>query len=134
MSEEQWLYDRHPAMARANPLLFLILLISIVGILGIFLWWVKCKSERLAISDSEILLERGLLSKQRTQLWLASVRTVRVTQTMWQRLFGVGNIEVFSAGDYAEIAIRNMPDPNRARALVAARGAASPRSLPDEEE
>ncbi len=131
---EQWLYDRHPVMARANPLLFLLLLISIVGIIGILVWWVKCKSERLAISDSEILLERGLLSKQRTQLWLASIRTVRVTQTMWQRLFNVGNIEVFSAGDYAEIAIRNMPDPNRARALVAARGGANPASLAQEEE
>lgn len=127
---EQWLYDRHPVMARANPLLFVLLLISVVGIVGLLIWWVKCRSERLAISDSEILLERGLLSKQRTQLWLASIRTVRVSQTMWQRLFNVGNLEVFSAGDYAEIAIRNLPDPNSARMLVAARGAAT--SFPEE--
>lgn len=120
---ENWLYDAHPAMFRSNPLLFILLLISVVGIVGLGIWWIKCKGERLAVSDSEILMERGLLSKQRTQLALSSVRTVRISQSIFQRMLGVGNIEIFSAGDYAEIAIRGMPDPNRVRALAARRDA-----------
>ncbi|MGK2911355.1 MAG: PH domain-containing protein [Sphingobium sp.] len=118
---ENWLYDAHPAMFRNNPLLFILLLISVVGILGLGIWYIKAKGERLALSDSEILLERGLLSKQRTQLALSSVRTVRITQSIVQRMMGVGNIEIFSAGDYAEIAIRGMPDPNMLRELTARR-------------
>lgn len=118
---ENWIYDAHPAMFRSNPLLFILLLVSVVGIVGLFIWWLKSISERLAVSDSEILLERGLLSKQRTQLALTSVRTVRVTQSVFQRMFGVGNVEIFSAGDYAEIAIKGMPDPNRIRELAARR-------------
>ncbi|WP_206517657.1 PH domain-containing protein [Sphingobium algorifonticola] len=118
---ENWLYDRHPAMFRSNPLLFILLLVSVIGIPGLVIWWLKSISERLAVSDSEILLERGLLSKQRTQLSLASVRTVRVTQSVFQRMFGIGNVEIFSAGDYAEIAIKGMPDPNRVRDLAARR-------------
>lgn len=120
---ENWLYDAHPAMFRSNPLLFILLLISVVGIVGLGIWWIKCKGERLAVSDSEILMERGLLSKQRTQLALSSVRTFRISQSVFQRMLGVGNIEIFSAGDYAEIAIRGMPDPNRVRALAARRDA-----------
>ena len=120
---ENWLYDAHPAMFRSNPLLFILLLISVVGIVGLGIWWIKCKGERLAVSDSEILMERGLLSKQRTQLALSSVRTVRISQSVFQRMLGVGNIEIFSAGDYAEIAIRGMPDPNRVRALAGRRDA-----------
>lgn len=120
---ENWLYDAHPAMFRSNPLLVILLLISVVGIVGLGIWWIKCKGERLAVSDSEILMERGLLSKQRTQLALSSVRTVRISQSVFQRMLGVGNIEIFSAGDYAEIAIRGMPDPNRVRALAARRDA-----------
>lgn len=118
---EHWLYDAHPAMFRSNPLLFILLLISVIGILGLGIWYIKSKGERLALSDSEILLERGLLSKQRTQLALSSVRTVRITQSVFQRMMGVGNIEIFSAGDYAEIAIRGMPDPNIVRELTARR-------------
>lgn len=120
---ENWLYDAHPSMFRSNPLLFILLLISVVGIIGLGIWWIKCKGERLAVSDSEILMERGLLSKQRTQLALSSVRTVRITQSIFQRMLGVGNIEIFSAGDYAEIAIKGMPDPNRVRELAARRDA-----------
>jgi uncharacterized membrane protein YdbT with pleckstrin-like domain len=117
---ETWLYDENPAMFRSSPLLFTLLLVSIVGILGIGIWWIKVKGERLAVSDREVLQERGLLAKQRTLLNLASVRTVRISQSVGQRIFGVGDVEIFSAGDYAEIAIRGMPNPNRVRELVSA--------------
>jgi uncharacterized membrane protein YdbT with pleckstrin-like domain len=118
---EAWLYDEHPAMFRANALLFILLLLSVVGILAIGIWWIRTKGERLALSDREVLLERGILAKQRTEVALSSIRSVRITQTFSQRLFGVGNIELFSAGDVAEIAIRSMPCPDRIRNIAAAR-------------
>lgn len=123
---EAWLYRENPAMFRNRPLLFILLLISVVGILGIGVWWLVNKSERLAVSDKEILLERGILNRQRTRLNLSSIRTVRITQSLFQRMFGVGNIEIFSAGDYAEIAIRGMPHPDRVQALTAAHNDAQP--------
>lgn len=116
-----WLYDEHPAMFRAHPFLFLLLLISVVGIVAIGIWWLRQKGERLALSDREVLLERGLLSKQRTEIALSSIRSVRITQTLGQRLFDVGNIELFSAGDIAEIAIKSMPRPGRIRDIAASR-------------
>jgi uncharacterized membrane protein YdbT with pleckstrin-like domain len=118
---DTWLYDENPAMFRAHPLLFTLLLLSVVGILVIAVWWVMHKGERLALSEREVLLERGLLSKQRTEVALASIRSVRITQSLGQRLFDVGHVEMFSAGDVAEIAIKNMPRPGRIRALAAAR-------------
>ncbi|WP_298398878.1 PH domain-containing protein [Sphingobium sp.] len=118
---ETWLYDEHPAMFRAHPLLFTLLLVSIIGIVAIGIWWVMHKGERLALSDRDVLLERGLLSKQRTEIALTSIRSVRITQSLGQRLFGVGHVELFSAGDMAEIAIKNMPRPDRIRAIAAAR-------------
>jgi membrane protein YdbS with pleckstrin-like domain len=116
-----WLYDEHPAMFRAHPFLFLLLLASVVGIIAIGIWWVLHKGERLALSEREVLMERGLLAKQRTEIALTSIRSVRITQTLGQRIFGVGHVELFSAGDMAEIAIKNMPRPDRIRAIAAAR-------------
>ncbi|MGC4252786.1 MAG: PH domain-containing protein [Sphingobium sp.] len=118
---ETWLYDEHPAMFRAHPFLFLLLLISVVGILAIGVWWVMCKGERLALSEREALMERGLLAKQRTEIALTSIRSVRITQSFGQRIFDVGNVELFSAGDVAEIAIKSMPRPGRIRAIAASR-------------
>ncbi|SCW52639.1 PH domain-containing protein [Sphingobium faniae] len=118
---ETWLYDEHPAMFRAHPFLFLLLLISVAGILAIGVWWLMCKGERLALSEREVLMERGLLAKQRTEIALTSIRSVRITQSFGQRIFDVGNVELFSAGDVAEIAIRSMPRPGRIRAIAASR-------------
>lgn len=118
---DTWLYDENPAMFRAHPVLFTLLLLSVVGILVIAVWWVMHKGERLALSEREVLLERGLLSKQRTEVALGSIRSVRITQSLGQRIFDVGHVEMFSAGDVAEIAIKNMPRPGRIRALAAAR-------------
>ena len=120
---DTWLYDENPAMFRAHPLLFTLLLLSVVGILVIAVWWVMHKGERLALSEREVLLERGLLSKQRTEVALGSIRSVRITQSLGQRIFDVGPVEMFSAGDVAEIAIKNMPRPDRIRAIAAARDA-----------
>src|SRR3546814_14329055 len=100
-------------MFRAHPFLFLLLLISVVGILAIGVWWVLRKGERLALSDREVLLERGLLAKQRTEIALSSIRSVRITQTLGQRIFNVGNVELFRAADWAEIAYKSMPRPHR---------------------
>ncbi|MBB3981120.1 putative membrane protein YdbT with pleckstrin-like domain [Sphingobium fontiphilum] len=118
---ELWLYDENPAMFRAHPFLFVLLLLSIVGIVGLGIWWIRCRGERLAVNEREVLMERGLLSKQRVQVALSSVRSVRISQTLGQRIFNVGDVELFSAGDYAEIAMRAMPDPGRIREIAAAR-------------
>lgn len=118
---DAWLYDEHPAMFRAHPFLFILLLISVVGLLAIGVWWLRVKGERLALSDREVLMERGLLAKQRTEIALSSIRSVRITQSFGQRIFDVGNVELFSAGDIAEIAIKSMPRPGRIRNIAASR-------------
>ncbi len=118
---DAWLYDEHPAMFRAHPFLFILLLISVVGLLAIGVWWLRTKGERLALSDREVLMERGLLAKQRTEIALSSIRSVRITQSFGQRIFDVGNVELFSAGDIAEIAIKSMPRPGRIRNIAASR-------------
>ena len=118
---DAWLYDEHPAMFRAHPFLFILLLISVVGLLAIGVWWLRVKGERLALSDREVLMERGLLAKQRTEIALSSIRSVRITQTFGQRIFDVGNVELFSAGDIAEIAVKSMPRPGRIRNIAASR-------------
>lgn len=118
---DAWLYDEHPAMFRAHPFLFILLLISVVGLLAIGVWWLRAKGERLALSEREVLMERGLLAKQRTEIALSSIRSVRITQTFGQRIFDVGNVELFSAGDIAEIAIKSMPRPGRIRNIAALR-------------
>lgn len=111
------LYSEHPVMFKNNPVGFIISLILIpafgIGLLVFLAWHLINKSSKLTINDNEILYEKGLLSKERSVVNIHSVRTVKVKQSFFNRIFGVGIIEIYTAGDSPEIVASGMPDPNK---------------------
>ena len=116
-------YSEHPAMFRSNPLGFIVavLLIAVaVGVLILLWWYLQCRSTKLAADGNTVMLERGLLSKERIELDIDKVRTVKVYQSLFNRMFGVGRISVYTSGDAAEFEVDGMPDPHRFRELVKA--------------
>lgn len=116
-------YSEHPSMFKNNPLgfIFAILLIPVaIGILILLIWYLKCKSTTLEFTGNDLILEKGLLSKHRTELNVSSIRTVKVYQSLLNRIFGVGKISVFTAGDDAEIEVVGVPDPHDLRDMIKA--------------
>jgi uncharacterized membrane protein YdbT with pleckstrin-like domain len=120
--EETILYRENPPMFRNNPLGFIlsVLLIPVFGVgIVILVWWyIQVKSRLLTITDTELRYETGILSKTHNEFRLDSIRSVRVHQSLWQRMFGTGNLEIFTAGDTPEVTIAGVPDPARVRELV----------------
>lgn len=118
-------YSEHPVMFKNNPLGFIISLLLVpvfgVGLLILLFWYLKCKSSKLTIHENDLLYEKGLLSKERSEVSLHRIRTVTVKQSFFNRIFGVGTIEIYTAGDRPEMTAHGMPDPNRVRELVKAR-------------
>lgn len=114
-------YSEHPAMFRNNPLGFIgaiILVPFIIGIVILAMWWLKCKSTRLSFIGNDLVLEKGLLSKDRTELNVSSIRTVNVYQSFFNRIFDVGKISLFTAGDEPEMEVAGLPQPNELRELI----------------
>jgi uncharacterized membrane protein YdbT with pleckstrin-like domain len=91
--------------------------------LQLLIWWLSTRSDHLAITDDELLWTHGLLSKQYTEINLASVRSVRVSQSLMQRMMDAGDITIFTAGDSPELMVRGMPEPARIRELVKSQSA-----------
>lgn len=140
------LYDSNPSMFRNHPFLFLFWLALIaagiagaimaptgdyrmvgvaaafVGIIALFIWFVQCKSVRLIVTGREVSLRRGILSKSSMEVNLDRIRSVNVHQSLFQRIFGVGSVAVFTAGDEPEIAANGLPEPARLRALLRGNG------------
>ena len=103
------------------------LVVFALAALQLLIWWVSTRTDHLQITDEEILRTHGLLSKQYTEIGMGSVRTIRVSQSLFQRIMNAGDIAVFTAGDVPELLVRGLPQPDRIRELVKARGgAASP--------
>ncbi|MBK5966356.1 hypothetical protein CCR95_20275 [Thiocystis minor] len=91
-----------------------------IATLQLLIWWVATRSDHLVITQDELLWTHGLLNKQYTEINMASVRTVRVSQSLLQRIMNAGDIKVFTAGDNPEMMVRGLPEPARIRELVKA--------------
>jgi len=114
-------YSAHPVMFRNRPFGFILALLLVpvgVGLVIFLVWYLKNKSSKLTVTDSEVHFEQGLLSKDHSEVSISSVRTVKVKQTLANRIFGTGTVEIYTAGDNPEIVAVGLPDANRIRDLI----------------
>ena len=114
-------FSAHPAMFKARPFSFVLCLLLCavgIGIPILIVWYVKCRSITLEINDNEVIYEQGFMSKERIELELSGIRSVRVYQSFLNRMTGVGRISVFTAGDDPEIVVEGIPDPGKFRDLT----------------
>lgn len=115
-------YVANPVMFRNNPLGFLLSIVLIpafgLGILILLWWYLQCRSTKLSVFDNEILFEKGLLSKERSEVNISGIRTIKVKQSFFNRIFGVGTVEIYTAGDDPEFVAHGLPDPNQVRELI----------------
>lgn len=115
------LYEANPSMLRMNPFItvFSILLIPVgVGILILLWMYIKTKMDRLTIKSDEIVWVHGLLNKSYTEIARHSVRTVKVNQSVLQRMLNAGDVVIYTAGDNPEVAIQGLPEPDRIRDYI----------------
>lgn len=116
------IYKAHPAMFRAHPFWFILFVLLIaafgIGLLILLYWYVKTRATALTVSDHELLYEQGILSKERLAVSLRHVRSVQVNQSFVNRILGVGEIEIKTAGDEPEFTVTDLPDPHRVREAI----------------
>ena len=119
---ETILYKDSPAMFRNRPLLFLVCCALIpfgIGALILLVWWIRCLGISLVVTDKRVTLRRGLLSKATNDVLIADIRNVKIEQSMWQRIFGVGKVAVSTSGQAdMEIEVQGLPAPERVKAII----------------
>ena len=134
------LYEANPSMIRRNPLGTVAMILAVpaaaigavmlrenqpvagaliaaagIALLLLMYWWAQTKMDHLTIRDDEIVWTHGLLSKQYVEISLHSVRTVRVSQSLLQRIMNAGDVTIFTSGDAPELVIKGLPDPDAVR-------------------
>ena len=80
--------------------------IAIMLILEIFI-----RIHRLTLEDSQIIYDRGILSRRSTTTHYAAVVDIIVNQTLLQRIFGTGDIHIktTAATEIKEILLQSFP-------------------------
>jgi uncharacterized membrane protein YdbT with pleckstrin-like domain len=81
----------------------------------ILLWplarWVKRNAAKATLTPDRLRYETGLASKSTRTIQLNKVQDVRVDQRMSQRIFGVGNIAIETAGEASRLTLHNIDNP-----------------------
>ena len=74
---------------------------------------------RYALSEDRLFLKRGVINVKQDEIVLYRVRELRVSVSLWQRLFGVGTVTVISTDkSIPELVIKNIRQPNEVKELI----------------
>jgi len=67
----------------------------------------------LTLDDDHLTMETGLLSRTRRTLDMAKIQDVTVRQTIGQRLLGVGDLMLETAGEGGAVGMHNLDSPRQ---------------------
>jgi uncharacterized membrane protein YdbT with pleckstrin-like domain len=68
---------------------------------------------KATIAGDKLRYEVGVLSKSTRNISLPKVQDARVDQTVLQRVFGVGNLSIETAGETSRLTMRNVDEPQK---------------------
>lgn len=90
----------------------------VIGLFNLVRWWLASLVDKLEIHPREVVWNHGLLSKSYTEINMGSIRTVRVNQSLFQRIVGAGDLIIFTTGDIPELSVSGLPRPKEIRDLI----------------
>jgi uncharacterized membrane protein YdbT with pleckstrin-like domain len=88
-----------------------LMLIPLIALLPPLNMHAKRRLVTLRFHDDHLTLETGLLSRTRRTVDIAKIQDVTVQQTFGQRLMGVGDLMMESAGESGALSIKNLDSP-----------------------
>src|SRR6476646_8662227 len=96
--------------------------LTLLGLVFTYLGgYVLMKTTRYTITDRRIHIRTGLLSRREHSTQLTRVQNVNVTQPLFQRLLGIGDVDWDTAGTEqasSEFRFRGVDDPSRLSRIV----------------
>jgi uncharacterized membrane protein YdbT with pleckstrin-like domain len=85
---------------------------------------IRRQAVKLTISNDKLRYEAGFLSTTTRIIQLPKVQDVRVNRTLWQRILGVGDLAIETAGESSRLVVENIDRPNvLAEQIIEASGA-----------
>ena len=65
--------------------------------------WLSLRGIEQAVTNRRVVRKVGIVSRETTELRLASIETVDLRQSFWGRMFGYGNVEITGRGETAMV-------------------------------
>lgn len=119
--EEKVLRELKPSLKNyIVPIVLGVVLIPfVVGF--ILLAWVAVEmfSNRYKVTTRRVIVRRGIIAKHTDEVEIRDVRSVNLRQGIIQRLFGIGDLFLATAGhEGVEVSIKGVNDPEGLKDLI----------------
>lgn len=79
---------------------------------------VKWANTLHVITNERLIYRAGLIAKQGTELPLEVIQNVAFNQTLFERIFGTGDLMIESAGTHGQTRYKDIPDPESVQSLI----------------
>ena len=91
--------------AKWRLIVFLVLAIPTLGIalLAALYEWLRLRAIEQGVTNRRVVRKTGILSRETTELRLASIETIDLRQTTWGRILGYGDVVLTGRGETAMI-------------------------------
>lgn len=121
-ADDEVLAEVSPAVFGRSPLLHMIvapLCLVLVGLVIYAVEWLRCRATRLIVTRSRTILHAGLLARKTNEVRHEDIRNIQVIQGAFDRIFGLGTLELSSAGQGdVEIRVSGLPGPEKLADLI----------------
>jgi uncharacterized membrane protein YdbT with pleckstrin-like domain len=111
--------DRAMSSPPGAPIFVAVTVAGLVLTYGI--GWIKRSTTRYSVSDDRIHIRTGIVSRREHSTQLSRIQNVNVTQSLFQRLLGVGDVDWDTAGTEeasSDFTFRGVDDPSALARIV----------------
>lgn len=103
-------------LGEITVIVFLVLIFALIlWVVWDFLSW---RSTKYILTNYRIIVKKGIISKTRTYIHYNKIQDITVSQTLIQRLFSCGNIEIFGGHEATRLFLRDIPNPARIERMI----------------
>ena len=93
--------------------------VSGIALVVLFALWFDSRCTLHTITSKNKELKKGFLGRHINDVRISDVRNIQITQSFFQRLLSVGNVEISSSGQSdIEIGIKGIPKPYEVRNII----------------
>ncbi|HEX6614519.1 MAG TPA: PH domain-containing protein [Rhodanobacteraceae bacterium] len=105
-----WLGASNFGGASWSGVWWIALAVAIIALAIAFYDWLVLRSIEQGVTNHRVIRKTGVVSRQSTELRLASIETVDLRQSFWGRIFRYGSVEITGRGETAMF-LERLADP-----------------------
>ncbi|HZX89368.1 MAG TPA: PH domain-containing protein [Rudaea sp.] len=96
--------------AKGRLILGIILIPLVIGIFITIYEWLRLRAIELGVTTHRVVRKTGIVSRETDEIRLSAIETVDLSQSMWGRLLGFGDVRVTGRGE-SSMLLNRVADP-----------------------